>query len=96
MSVRPIFRAALIHTSGSDVGLREEVDLPMVTIRPPESLRRPVNLGGIPSYEEWGLASLDEWHADPPVAMYKFVGHTRRDPRQPPDASSGRILPWRR
>lgn len=90
-----IFTAALIHTSGADHGVREEVGMPLLAARPPEVLRRPVNVGGAPSFEEWALESLEEWEADSPVALYRFMGHTRRDPNVRPDLASGRVLPWR-
>jgi hypothetical protein len=96
MRATSTFIAALIHTSGPDRGVREEIELRLFGAQPPESLRRPVNVDGAPSFEELSLESLDEWTAEAPVALYKLAGHSRRDPNIRPDATSGRMLPWRR
>jgi hypothetical protein len=95
MRARANFTAALIHTTGSERGVREEIDMPLLSARPPELLRRPVNVGGSPSFEEWTLESLDEWTGLSPVALYRFTGHSHRDPNVRPDPASGRVLPWR-
>lgn len=96
MRARENFTAALVHTSGPERGRREEIEMPLLAARPPELLRRPVNLAGSPFFEEWTLESLDEWTAASPVARYRFSGHVRRDPNVRPDPTSGRMLPWRR
>ena len=95
MRARADFTAALVHTSGPERGTREQVRMPLLGARPPEVLRRPVNLAGSPSYEEWTLESLDEWIGETPVAIYRLTGHSRRDPNARPDLASGRVLPWR-
>lgn len=95
MRAQANFTAALVHTSGPERGRREEVEMPLLAARPPERLRRPVNVDGSPSFEEWVLESLDEWSGVVPVALYRFTGHARRDPNVRPDLESGRVLPWR-
>ena len=96
MRARSTFTAVLIHGSGPERGVREEVVVPLLGVRPPELLRRPVNDNGMPAFEDWQLESLDEWTAAEPVALYRFLGHSRRDPNVRPDTDSGRVLPWRR
>ena len=95
MRAKIVFIAALIHTSGSDRGLREEVEMPLLAAQPPALLRRPVNVNGSPSFEEWRLDSLEEWSGVTPVARYRLSGHVRRDPNVRPDQESGGVLPWR-
>ena len=94
MDARASFTAILAHTAGAMRGEREELEVPLRSDRPPDILRRPVNVQGSPSFEVWALASTEGWSSG--TATYTFNGYTRRDPLAQLRFDAGDLLPWSR